>query len=63
MNPNPTRPISIIHPARSFIQHDHPCRKCGNTPTKLVMRGPIMTERHCIYCGSIEFFEHSIITA
>ena len=57
MTTTATHPISIIQPPRSFIQYDHRCRKCGNTPTTLIMRGTIMTERHCVYCGSIQFLE------
>ena len=58
-----TRPISTIQPPRYFTQYDHPCQKCGYVPTKLVMRGPIMTERHCFYCGSIRFLENATSTA
>ncbi len=34
-----------------------PCRKCGNTPTQLVCRGPIIIERTCHNCGDVEFLD------
>lgn len=51
------RRISTIMSPRTIVQHDQPCRKCGNTPTKLIMRGPIMVERQCVYCGHIQFYD------
>ncbi len=34
-----------------------PCRKCDNTPTRLVCRGPLIIERTCHNCGDVEFLD------
>ena len=45
-------------PARSeHIDFKTPCRKCGNAPTWMVIRGPILVERTCHTCGDVEFFD------
>ena len=59
---SPTTHVSTIQSPRFITQHDHPCRKCGGTPTRLLVRGPIMMERHCIYCGAIEYLDHPLPT-
>jgi len=45
-------------PARSeHIDFKTPCRKCGNAPTWMVKRGPVVIERTCHTCGDVEFFD------
>ena len=34
-----------------------PCRQCGSTPTMLVSRGKLATERSCHNCGHIEYLD------
>ena len=34
-----------------------PCRQCGGTPTRLIGRGNVATERSCHTCGHIEYLD------